>query len=102
MWGAEGKTVLLYVGRVSWEKNLRCLARAYLEVWKRRKDVHLVVTGDGPARTELEGMFLDVKASVTFTGYLEGTVPRYPKVFPRHISPYIHLGLVSSQFNPKT
>ena len=76
MWGAEGKVVLLYVGRVSWEKNLRCLARAYLEIWKMRKDVHLVVTGDGPARTELEGMFSDVKASVTFTGYLEGPPSR--------------------------
>ena len=76
MWGAEGKVVLLYVGRVSWEKNLRCLARAYLEIWKTRKDVHLVVTGDGPARTELEGMFSDVKASVTFTGYLEGPPSR--------------------------
>lgn len=71
-WGAEGKIVLLYVGRVSWEKNLRCLARAYLGIWKRRRDVHLVVTGDGPARTELEGMFLEAKANVTFTGYLEG------------------------------
>jgi glycosyltransferase involved in cell wall biosynthesis len=73
-WRAEEKTVLLYVGRVSWEKNLRCLARAYLEIWKRRRDVHLVVTGDGPARMELEGMFLDAKANVTFTGYLEGQI----------------------------
>jgi len=78
LWGEDvmgEKVVLLYVGRVSWEKNLRCLARAYLEIWKVRKDVHLVITGDGPARTELEGMFLDAKASVTFTGYLEGRIP---------------------------
>jgi glycosyltransferase involved in cell wall biosynthesis len=68
----EEKVVLLYVGRVSWEKNLKALSNAYIDIHAQRKDVHLVITGDGPARTELEAMFANAKAAVTFTGYLEG------------------------------
>jgi len=66
MWG--NKIVLLYVGRVSWEKNLKVLSQAYKNL--NRDDIHLVITGDGPAKKELEVFFEDV--SVTFTGYLEG------------------------------
>jgi glycosyltransferase involved in cell wall biosynthesis len=58
--------VLLYVGRVSWEKNLRLLVQAYQKLDHRR--CHLVIVGDGPAagemRQELAGL------PVTFTGYL--------------------------------
>ena len=72
VWSADGRTVLLYVGRVSWEKNLKVLAKAYINIHRIRKDIHLVITGDGPARLELEAMFREEKANVTFTGYLEG------------------------------
>ena len=72
VWSADGRTVLLYVGRVSWEKNLKVLASAYINIHRIRKDIHLVITGDGPARLELEAMFREEKANVTFTGYLEG------------------------------
>lgn len=64
----EHKTIILYVGRVSWEKNLRLLVQAYREIDVSR--CHLVVVGEGPAsgemQQELEGM------PVTFTGYLSG------------------------------
>jgi glycosyltransferase involved in cell wall biosynthesis len=60
------------VGRVSWEKNLHALSQAYIDIHAQRKDVHLVITGDGPARMELEARFANAKAAVTFTGYLEG------------------------------
>lgn len=73
MWDADDKVVLLYVGRVSWEKNLKILAQAYINITRVFKDVHLVITGDGPAKEELEALFTEQKAGVTFTGYLEGT-----------------------------
>jgi glycosyltransferase involved in cell wall biosynthesis len=64
----EDKVVLLYVGRVSWEKNLRLLTQAYRGMDHER--CHLVVVGDGPAyaemQQEVEGL------PVTFTGYLSG------------------------------
>ena len=91
MWGAEDKTILLYVGRVSWEKNLKVLAQAYINIHRMRKDVHLVITGDGPARTELQALFNEEKARVTFTGYLEGMIPEtrlmQVKIWRRHSLP---------------
>lgn len=68
--------VLLYVGRLSWEKNLRLLAEIYLHLSKfgvgeiPSQNFHLVLVGDGPARSDLEHLLYGLK--VTFTGYLEG------------------------------
>lgn len=64
----EEKTIMLYVGRVSWEKNLRLLAAAYRAMDHTR--CHLVIVGDGPALKEVQQAFRDVP--VTFTGYLTG------------------------------
>lgn len=74
-WGNDDKVILLYVGRVSWEKNLKALSQAYINLHAIRNDVHLVITGDGPARAELEAIFQNEKVNVTFTGYLEGPPP---------------------------
>ena len=75
MWiGRTEKVFLLYVGRVSWEKNLKALSQAYINLCKARNDVHLVITGDGPARKELEAIFFENKVAVTFTGYLQGYI----------------------------
>lgn len=64
----EEKAVLLYVGRVSWEKNLLLLTTAYRAMDHTR--CHLVIVGDGPALNEIQQALGDV--SVTFTGYLKG------------------------------
>jgi glycosyltransferase involved in cell wall biosynthesis len=64
----EEKVVILYVGRVSWEKNLKLLVQAYLGM--NHEHCHLVIVGDGPASTELRQELADVP--VTFTGYLSG------------------------------
>jgi glycosyltransferase involved in cell wall biosynthesis len=79
---------MLYVGRVSWEKNLKVLLEAYVNLYATRKDLHLVITGDGPARTELETIFNDKKVPVTFTGYLQGNPPSL-SVPPTHAEPPI-------------
>ena len=65
---SDDKLILLYVGRVSWEKNLRLLVQAYQGLDHRR--CHLVIVGDGPAYAEMQQLLADVP--VTFTGYLSG------------------------------
>jgi glycosyltransferase involved in cell wall biosynthesis len=64
----DDKLILLYVGRISWEKNLRLLVQAYQGLDHRY--CHLVIVGDGPAHAEMRQSLADVP--VTFTGYLSG------------------------------
>ena len=67
--GATADTkLLLYVGRISHEKNVLILAQAYRAL--ARADVRLVVVGDGPGRADLEAALKGLP--VTFTGYLAG------------------------------
>ena len=53
-WGMAGKKILVYVGRVSSEKNLECLAKAFKALGAERQDVGLVVVGDGPYAAGME------------------------------------------------
>lgn len=64
--GRPDGPVLLYVGRLSPEKNLRVLARVQDAVPGAR----LALVGDGPARADLERAFVDRHA--TFLGFLGG------------------------------
>ena len=64
----ENTTLLLYVGRVTHEKNILILAQAYRAL--ARADTRLVVVGDGPGRADLEAALRGLP--VTFTGYLAG------------------------------
>jgi len=64
----ELKVVLLYVGRISWEKNLALLLQAYRQM--DHQHCHLVMVGDGPALAEVQQKLVDFP--VTFTGYLSG------------------------------
>lgn len=65
--GADEHTkLLLYVGRVTHEKNILILAQAYRAL--ARADTRLVVVGDGPGRADLEAALRGLP--VTFTGYL--------------------------------
>jgi len=61
---------LLYVGRVSKEKNLPALARMFTSLSKIRKNIRLIVVGDGPYLAEMKEALAGSKA--TFTGFLEG------------------------------
>jgi glycosyltransferase involved in cell wall biosynthesis len=65
---SDETTVLLYVGRISWEKNLHLLTQAYRAL--DREHCHLVIVGDGPALKEMQHEVADLH--VTFTGYLKG------------------------------
>ncbi|CCO22425.1 glycosyltransferase [Maridesulfovibrio hydrothermalis] len=61
---------LLYVGRVSREKNLDVLTEAFKTVSSIRSELHLVVVGDGPYLKEMKQKLAGLPA--TFTGYLGG------------------------------
>jgi phosphatidylinositol alpha 1,6-mannosyltransferase len=68
-WDAETKTVFLYVGRVSGEKDLPVLIEAYERFSKEdRNETKLVIVGDGPERMTLE----PAHPEILFTGTLSG------------------------------
>ncbi len=66
----EEEVKLLYVGRVSKEKNLPVLAEAFKSLNASLKNLHLIVVGDGPYLKEMIRAMSGTRC--TFTGYLEG------------------------------
>ena len=66
---SNGEVRLLYVGRVSREKDLDLLADAYRRLRKEKLPVQLVVVGDGPYSEALSKSLPEA----VFTGYLRGT-----------------------------
>lgn len=73
---APSRVCLLYVGRVSWEKNLVLLLHAYgrLSAYLPTGSPlpKLVFVGDGPAKTELETICSDRGYDATFMGHRQG------------------------------
>lgn len=67
----EGGFKLIYVGRISKEKNLDALADAYAGLEARIPDLSLTVVGDGPYKAGLEERFAG-KPRVRFTGVVQG------------------------------
>jgi len=65
-----GRTVLLYVGRVSREKGLEMLVNAFTGLVDSGAAIALAVIGDGPYREEMETSLTGYPA--LFTGYLAG------------------------------
>ena len=71
-WGVNSDTkVLLYVGRLSPEKEIDVVVNAYLAMKQTAKhNIKLVIVGDGPERSRLE--MLCQGNDVVFTGVLTG------------------------------
>jgi len=66
----QKNTKLLYVGRVSKEKNLDILTKAYIDLINRGYDFQFIVVGDGPYLKEMKN---DLKNTPTlFTKILTG------------------------------
>jgi glycosyltransferase involved in cell wall biosynthesis len=61
---------ILYVGRVSREKNVALLEQVIRRLANVRTDIRLVVAGDGPGMAEMKERLSDLPA--VFTGYLTG------------------------------
>ncbi len=70
--GLNGGVKLLYVGRISREKNLDLLAQAFRSLAAEGGGVHLVVVGDGPYLAEMKAEMQGLPC--TFTGYLKGDI----------------------------
>ncbi|HMP76273.1 MAG TPA: glycosyltransferase family 1 protein [Kiritimatiellia bacterium] len=69
-WGPNIRHWLLYVGRISREKNLPCLVEAFRLLAARRPDVGLVVVGKGPYEAELREALAGLP--VVFAGLRRG------------------------------
>jgi len=67
------RPMLLYVGRVAYEKNIDFLLRMFVRLRKRRPDALFVIAGEGPARPHLVRLAreLGVADEVRFIGYLD-------------------------------
>jgi glycosyltransferase involved in cell wall biosynthesis len=65
--------MLLYVGRVAYEKNIDFLLVMTKLLIKKRPDVLLVVAGEGPAEASLHKLAktLNIEKNVKFIGYLD-------------------------------
>ncbi|MFZ1517917.1 MAG: glycosyltransferase family 1 protein [Ignavibacteriaceae bacterium] len=66
--GIDNKKVLLFVGRLVWEKDLRTLAEIYDQLTGLRNDLSFVIVGDGPIRKDLERLM----PTALFLGYKSG------------------------------
>lgn len=67
------RPMLLYVGRVAFEKNIDFLLEMTKTLIEQRSDVLLVVTGEGPAEASLHKLAktLRLEKHVKFIGYLD-------------------------------
>src|SRR5688572_4560597 len=67
------RPLLLYVGRVAYEKNIDFLLRMFTRLRERRPDALFVIAGGGPARAPLGKLArsLGVESAVRFIGYLD-------------------------------
>ncbi len=67
------RPMLLYVGRVAFEKNINFLLEMTKILIEQRPDVLLVVTGEGPAEASLHKLAktLGIENNVKFIGYLD-------------------------------
>jgi alpha-1,6-mannosyltransferase len=62
--------LLLYVGRLSKEKNIQVLFAAFDFLQRRRgQDFHLLVIGDGPQREQLQQLQTRARGAVTWIRY---------------------------------
>jgi 1,2-diacylglycerol 3-alpha-glucosyltransferase len=70
---AQDRPMLLYVGRVAFEKNIEFLLGVVQALKEQLPDLLLVVTGEGPAENSLKQLAktLDIEHNVMFIGYLD-------------------------------
>lgn len=70
---AQERPMMLFVGRVAFEKNIGFLLQVLERVRREVPDILFVIAGEGPARDGLEAEvnLLGLQASVQFIGYLD-------------------------------
>lgn len=70
-YGCQSKKVILFVGRLAPEKNVRKLLEAYRALSVKNHDVHLILAGDGPEKEFLTGYAEDNGLDYTLTGFIQ-------------------------------
>ncbi len=70
---ALDRPVIVYVGRVAFEKNIEFLLIMLSQLRHNLPDILMIIAGEGPAESRLKRMVegLDLSANVMFVGYLE-------------------------------
>jgi len=70
---AADRPLLLYVGRVAYEKNIEFLLHAFVALLRRRPEALFTIAGEGPAQARLQSLAaeLGIAHQVQFVGYLE-------------------------------
>lgn len=65
--------VVLHFGRLSYEKNIDMLIKAFFLITRKHSDVSLLIIGDGPATKSLKKLTtkLDLEDRITFTGFID-------------------------------
>ena len=73
----ESDELVLFVGRLSPEKNLRCLIDAMQHVVRVRPRAKLALCGEGPLLAELtdQASAADIAKHVIFAGYVQSVTP---------------------------
>ncbi|HLE47268.1 MAG TPA: glycosyltransferase, partial [Candidatus Thermoplasmatota archaeon] len=74
-WGyTDGERVILYLGRLSYEKRVDVLLDAFAQVRKREPLARFVIAGTGPANDELQdhARGLGIEDVVRFEGHIPG------------------------------
>jgi glycosyltransferase involved in cell wall biosynthesis len=69
-WGGKGRTIFVYTGRVSLEKNLDMLIDAFLADDDLKTKGALAIVGDGPYLETLKTRYRD--PSIIFPGFVNG------------------------------
>ncbi len=74
-YGLENYKIILYVGRVSVEKNIDDLLKVFVKVKETVEKTKLVIVGDGPYLAKLKQLVtkLGIKDKVVFTGSIKNT-----------------------------
>lgn len=70
---AANTSLLLYVGRVAFEKNIEFLMDMFVDVHNRQANVKLVIAGEGPALLRLKNRAqrMQLQEYILFIGYLQ-------------------------------
>mgnify|MGYP000468684849 CR=1 FL=1 len=83
---ATDKTIIGAVGRLSKEKGISYLLKAFAVLVKRNHNLQLLIVGEGPLRDNLEKLCkeLNIKKDVIFTGFQE-EVDKYYSVMDIYV-----------------
>lgn len=75
---AADQLIILYVGRLTPEKNLETFAAGFVDAIQRGAQAHWILIGEGKMRATLEQMLESVRDRVHFAGSMPRTeIPRY-------------------------